>query len=194
MGHLNRTVLEMEKNNKSETSNTQSNACSDNVSSNSDQSTKADLLNSPKTPTNEIITTNETPSPGSGFINSPYEELINNPNPVEGLLNCIWVLHFIIIVFLVILLITIISKLIFSLDYQFNWLNQIFSKETSIKIRFILSKILNIINKIRDYNILMFVIFLIIISMFHLYLYSEFMFNLESMCKLYLKILSDKRS
>ena len=103
ISHLNRTVLEIEKNNKSETSNTQSNACSDNVSSNSDQSTKDDLLNSPKTPTNEIITTNETPSPGSGFINSPYEEFINNPNPVEGLLYNIWVLLFTSLVFLVIL-------------------------------------------------------------------------------------------
>ena len=149
-------------------------------------------LDSPKTPTNESKINDETPSPGSGFINSPLEELINNPNPVEGLLYSILLIHIIVVIFLVIILITFVSKLIFSFDYKFNWLNKIFSEEKSIKIKSFLLKIFNIINKIRNYNIFMYLIILTILSIINLYLYSVFIFDLEYMCKVYLKYLSEK--
>ena len=126
-------------------------------------------------------------SPGSGFINSPNEDL--HDNPVLYLLISIWGVHAVSIVLLVYLLLIIISKIILSLDYKLNWLDKITTN--SVKIRSIILKLLKIFSKIREYNMLMLVIFLIVISLCNLYLYSGFLFNLEFMCKLYLKIISE---
>lgn len=45
----------------------------------------------------------------------------------------------------------------------------------------------------RDFNIIMLTIVLIITSACNLYFYSVFCFNLEEMCKLYLKILAEHK-
>ena len=125
------------------------------------------------------------PSPGDGFINSSNEEIINNP--VELLLYSIWVLQFVILILLVVLLITFISKLILSLNYEFNWLNNIFSEKRSVQIRTFILKYFYVMSKIREFNIIVLIIVLIIISLFSLYFFSVFLLNLEGMCKLYLK-------
>ena len=125
------------------------------------------------------------PSPGAGFINSSNEEILNNP--VELLLYSIWVLQFVILIFLIVLLITFISKLMFSLNYEFNWLNKIFSAERSVQVRTMLLKYFNFVSKIREINIIVLIIILIIVSLFSLYFFSVFLLNLEGMCKLYLQ-------
>lgn len=79
------------------------------------------------------------PSPKNDFLNSPLEEIFNNP--VELLLYSIWVLEFVILFFLIFLFFTFISKLLVSLDYLLNWLDKIFSKDNSIKIRYVVLKI-----------------------------------------------------
>ena len=122
---------------------------------------------------------------GGGFINSSDEEILNNP--VELLLYSIWVLQFVILIFLIVLLITFISKLILSFNFEFNWLNKILSAERSVQVRNIILKYLNFVSKIRELNIIVLIIVLIIISLFSLYFFSVFLLNLEGMCKLYLK-------
>jgi hypothetical protein len=128
-------------------------------------------------------------SPKLDLANSLLEEISNNP--VELLIYGIWVLHFVVLFFLFLLLFTYISKIILSLDYQLNWLDKIFSKNNSIKIRFIALKILKTLSRFRDYNIIMLILVLIFISICNLYFYSVFSFNLEDMCNLYLKIKSE---
>ena len=88
---------------------------------------------------------------------------------------------------LVVLLITFISKLILSLNYEFNWLNNIFSEKRSVQIRTFILKYFYVMSKIREFNIIVLIIVLIIISLFSLYFFSVFLLNLEGMCKLYLK-------
>ena len=122
---------------------------------------------------------------GGGFIHSSDEEILNNP--VELLLYSIWVLQFVILIFLIVLLITFISKLILSFNFEFNWLNKILSAERSVQVRNIILKYLNFVSKIRELNIIVLIIVLIIISLFSLYFFSVFLLNLEGMCKLYLK-------
>lgn len=129
--------------------------------------------------------TNHLSGGGGGFINSSNEEILNNP--VELLLYSIWVLQFVILIFLIVLLITFISKLILSFNFEFNWLNKILSAERSVQVRNIILKYLNFVSKIRELNIIVLIIVLIIISLFSLYFFSVFLLNLEGMCKLYLK-------
>ena len=131
---------------------------------------------------------NSPPSP-DGFINCPNEEIYDNP--VELLLYCIWGLHIVLIVLLIMLLFTMLSKILLSLNYKLNWLDKIFSKEKSIQIRSVLLRIFNILSNIRNFNILMLIISLIVISLVNFYLYSAFLFNLNDFCELHLKIISE---
>lgn len=143
-------------------------------------------LDNDKNYINKDINNDSPPSPGNGFINSPNEEFFYNP--VELLLYSIWVIDVVVLVFLFILLFTFISKLIFSLNYKLNWLDKIFSTERSNKIRIYILKLLKTLSTIREFNIIMLIITLIFLSLCSLYFYSVFCFNLEGMCKLYLKI------
>jgi hypothetical protein len=135
---------------------------------------------------NKIIDSNENPpSPVDSFINNPKEDLLENP--VNALLLSILVMLYCLLLLLIILLFTYFSKIILSYNYQFNWLEKIFSKEKSIKLKSIILNFLNLFSGIRDFNIIMFIIALIFIIICTIYYYSVFYFNLEFMCKLYLE-------
>ena len=118
------------------------------------------------------------------MINSSNEEILDNP--VELLLYSIWVLQFVILIFLIVLLFTFISKLMLSLNYELNWLNKFLSAERSVQVRTMLLKYFSFVSKIREINIIVLIIVLIVISLFSLYFFSVFLLNLEGMCKLYL--------
>ena len=118
------------------------------------------------------------------MINSSNEEILDNP--VELLLYCIWVLQFVILIFLIVLLFTFISKLMLSLNYELNWLNKFLSAERSVQVRTMLLKYFSFVSKIREINIIVLIIVLIVISLFSLYFFSVYLLNLEGMCKLYL--------
>ena len=136
--------------------------------------------------TEEILYNHPSPLGGYvGFINSSNEEILDNP--VELLLYSIWVLQFVILIFLIVLLFTFISKLILSINYEIKWLNYLFSEQRSVQIRTFILKSFNILSKIREFNIIILIVVLIIISLFSLYFFSVFLLNLEGMCKLYLK-------
>ena len=118
------------------------------------------------------------------MINSSNEEILDNP--VALLLYSIWVLQFVILIFLIVLLFTFISKLMLSLNYELNWLNKFLSAERSVQVRTMLLKYFSFVSKIREINIIVLIIVLIVISLFSLYFFSVFLLNLEGMCKLYL--------
>lgn len=148
-----------------------------------------------QTPSNTTVENMDNPpSPPegrTGFINSSNEEILDNP--VELLLYSIWVLQFIILILLIILLFTFISKIILSLDYKLNWLNKIFSFERSVQIRSFILKYFSILSKIREFNIIMLIIVSIVISLFSLYFFSAFLLHLEDLCKIYLKYVNSTK-
>jgi hypothetical protein len=138
-----------------------------------------------------FIENNENPpSPVDSFINSPTDDLLENP--VNALLISILILLYSMLLLLVILLFTYFSKIIFSYNFKLNWLDKIFPKEKSIKIRSIILNFLKLFSGIRDFNIIMLIFSLIFIMCFAIYFFSVFYFNLEYMCKLYLEHLKKK--
>lgn len=139
---------------------------------------------------------NDTPpSPGNEFIPSMYESSLLDgitDNSVELLLSSILLLNFINLVVILILLMTFISKIILSYNYQLNWIDRILPISYSGKVKSSIFKIINILNKLRDFNLIMIIIMLIFNSAGILYLFSIFYLNLEDMCKLYLEYINNK--
>ena len=138
------------------------------------------IVSSPSTPpSNNAILEEVTQSPSESFINSPLEEVLQNP--VLTLLYCIWILQVVLIIFEILLLFTIISKIFYSYNFKFNWLDKIFTANKAQNIRALILKTFKFITFIRDYNIFMFVLFIIVISIFNLFFFSFFFFQWENM-------------
>ena len=146
----------------------------------------------PITPSNNNSNLEDvTQSPGESFINSPVEDILQNS--VLTLLNCIGGLHIVLIFFEILLLFTIISKIFFSYNFKFNWLDNIFSANKANNIRTFILKSFKLISYIRDFNIFMFVLFIIVVSIFNLFFFSFFWFQWEHMIELYQEIKSNSK-
>lgn len=135
-------------------------------------------------------------SPNTTFINSPNEENLISQlfslNPVEAWIEGLLILNIVNLLFTIILLTTVISKLLLSLNYKLNWLNKILPESQSKKVKSFLLKTFAFFAKIREFNIIMIILSIIFISIFILYYFSLFYFNLEYLCKLYLELLQKK--
>lgn len=133
-----------------------------------------------------------TPSPGNGFIESPNEEIsINNlitDNPIELWLGSLLVLNIASLILLFFLLLAVISKIILSLNYKLNWIDYVLPSSLSPKVKSVLLVSIKFLAKVREYNIIMIILFLIFISIFIIYYFSLFIINLEELCKLYLEL------
>lgn len=140
--------------------------------------------------------TSEPSSPGEGFINCPNEEfsIVNfmldmlNDNSVGLWLASVLILAITNLLFLIILLIAVLSKYVLSLNYQFNWVDKFLSSSNSAKVKHYLKKLIQLLIKIREYNIIMYIILLVITSTLLVYFLFNFYINLEELCKLYLKL------
>ena len=104
-------------------------------------------------------------------------------NPVYGLLLGMLLLHISGIMLILILLITVLGKIILSLDYELKWLDKIFSVDRSIKIRSLIKKWFKFVSRVRDLNILFQVLFLLVISGSNFFFYSFFYFNFDEIIK-----------
>ena len=104
-------------------------------------------------------------------------------NPVYGLLLGMLLLHISGIMLILILLITVLGKIILSLDYELKWLDKIFSVDRSIKIRSLIKKWFKFVSRLRDLNILFQVLFLLVISGSNFFFYSFFYFNFDEIIK-----------
>lgn len=85
------------------------------------------------------------------------------------------------------LLVTFISKVIFSLNYEFKLLDYIFPKYISDRLRFVLLKTLKIFSGIRTFNYIMLSLSLIFSSSVLLYGLTVFYINFEDLAELFLK-------
>ena len=104
-------------------------------------------------------------------------------NPVYGLLLGMLLLHISGIMLILIILITVLGKIILSLDYELKWLDKIFSVDRSIKIRSLIKKWFKFVSRLRDLNILFQVLFLLVISGSNFFFYSFFYFNFDEIIK-----------
>ena len=91
-------------------------------------------------------------------------------------------------IFLFVLLITVFSKYFLSLNYQFNWVDKLFTPKIASKFKYLLHNIIKILIKLRELNIVVMIIFLIINSIFISYFLYKCYINLEFLCKLYLEL------
>ena len=133
---------------------------------------------------------------GEGFLASIIEHLILddlNDNTVLYLLSGILALNCTNLIIIIILFITFISKLIFSFNYQLNWLQKILPTKYSGTVRDFILRTLRIFEQIRTFNIIMTIIMLFFSAFTATYYFALFYVNLEGMCNLYLEQLNDKK-
>lgn len=78
------------------------------------------------------------------------------------------------------------------MNYELNWIDSILPAKYSSKVKNIIFKLLKFFVRLRDFNIIMILLILIVNSFGIVYLFSIFLNNLEDMCELYLKYKNNK--
>ena len=87
----------------------------------------------------------------------------------------------------------VISRWILSLDYQFNWIDNILPLNKSLIVKSFLKRTIKILSRIREFNIIMIILVLIFFSLFIIYYSFLFIVYLEEICKLYLELKSKNK-
>jgi len=135
------------------------------------------------------------PSPGVEPTDYPFHS-VNESIPLENILdNPVqdWLVGMVSLAFgncilTLLLLFTFISKVLFSLNYELKFLDRIFPKHVSDRLRSVLLKTLKFFSGIRTFNYIMLLLVLIFSSFFLLYGLTLFYMNIEQLAELYLKI------
>jgi hypothetical protein len=92
------------------------------------------------------------------------------------------------IILTLLLLFTFISKELFSLNYELKFLDRLFPKHVSDRLRYVLLKTFKIFSGIRTFNFIMLLLAIIFSSVILLYGLTLFYMNFEDLAELYLKI------